>query len=765
MRARDAPACANRHGFGTPTAGVARSRRSSAPPGRRNADDDWLARHRHPADRGPKPATGSLQTMTVALSTLSPPLLPPLLALAIAPLGAFVAFDLGRRASARDGPARNPWLMAAALALCAGAWSAQVLALGAMLAPFDAGFEPGLAIVAALVGLALAAAGLRNWLVAAPTWTGVVTGAALLATGVVAMQATLLASLGLVPRIRWHAGWLGLAWVAALAGFVVTASLLHSPAGRGRFAAPWQLARAAAAAAAVVLTAQMLSTTAARLPLLGVAGGDTLVPAASMAAVVAAGGFELLLLMLLGSALERRLRQALEQRPPPPPATFRDPVTGLLTRGPFEGTMAQVLKLAETAGTPAVLLLVALDSFKHVNDTLGHAAGDAVLRQVGQRLRELAPPHRVARLGGDEFLVLTDGKAALEQARTLAARVLDSIARPCAFDHREISVTASIGLAVYPQHGAVQALIHHAGVAARAAKAAGGATHSLFDPHMVASSREQAELQRDLRLAISQRQLELYYQPKVHAPSGQITGAEALLRWNHPERGMISPGVFIPLAERSGIIQALGDWVIDEACRQVRQWRDGGLRMRVAINLSAHQLRHAELPQRVAAALRRHQINPDLLTCEITESVAMEDTSATAKAFADLAAMGVDISIDDFGSGYSSLAYLRKLPANELKIDRGFVLDLESSAEARKIAETVVRLAQSLNLKVVAEGVENDEQYRILREFGCDQLQGYLFAKPMSAKALALWAMDDVGPRSIQFRESLFKSTLAPAEA
>jgi diguanylate cyclase (GGDEF)-like protein len=704
--------------------------------------------------------------MSTALSTLSVPLVPPLMAMAIAPLGALVAFDLGERARTLEGAARNPWLMAAALALGTGVWSAQVLSLSALLAPFDAGFDPGLVIVAALVGLALAAAALRGLLVAQPTWTAVFGGSALLATGVVAMQAALLASLGLAPRIHWHPGWLGLAWLAAAAGFVFCAGLLLAPTGRGRFAAPLQLARAAAVGGAAVLAAQMISITAARLPMLGVARGDTFVPAVSMAAAVTTGGLELLLLMLLGSTLERRLRRGLEQKSAPAATPgFRDPTTGLLTRSPFEGTMAQALCQAYGAGTQAVLLLVGLDSFKHVNDAFGHAAGDAVLKRVAQRLRELLPPQRVARLGGDEFLLLVDGEAALEQARTLAVRALDAIAQPCGIDHREISITASIGLAVYPQHGEVHALITHAGAALRAAKAGGGATYSVFDPRMMGSSREQAELLRDLRLAVSQRQFELYYQPKVHAPSGQITGAEALLRWNHPKQGMISPGVFIPLAERSGLIQALGDWVIDEACRQVRQWRDGGLRMRVAINLSAHQLRHAELPERIAAALRRHQINPDLLTCEITESVAMEDTAATTKAFVDLAAVGVHISIDDFGSGYSSLAYLRKLPANELKIDRSFVLDLENSAEARKIAGAVVQLAQALNLKVVAEGVENDEQYRILREFGCDQLQGYLFAKPMSAKALALWAMDDVGPRSMQFRESLFKSTATLEEA
>jgi EAL domain-containing protein (putative c-di-GMP-specific phosphodiesterase class I) len=278
---------------------------------------------------------------------------------------------------------------------------------------------------------------------------------------------------------------------------------------------------------------------------------------------------------------------------------------------------------------------------------------------------------------------------------------------------------------------------------------------------MVDDVREQAELLSDLRLALSREELELYYQPKVHAPSAQVTAAEALLRWHHPRRGMISPNVFIPIAERSGLINSLGAWVIDEACKQARIWRDQGLRMRVAVNLSAQQLRQANLPAHIADTLARHQINPDLLTCEITESVAMEDTEATLKLFTELAAVGVHISIDDFGSGYSSLAYLRKLPATELKIDRGFVMDLEHSEGARKIAEAVVNLGQALNMKVVAEGVETDGQYQILRRLGYDQVQGFLFAKPMTATALALWASGSEGPRSIEFRESLFKETLA----
>ena len=313
---------------------------------------------------------------------------------------------------------------------------------------------------------------------------------------------------------------------------------------------------------------------------------------------------------------------------------------------------------------------------------------------------------------------------------------------------------------MYPEHGAASTLVTHAESAVRAAKATGGATYCFFEPRMLAGARDQRELLHDLRLALSLGQLELYYQPKIDAPSGEITGVEALLRWHHPQRGMVSPVVFIPMAERFGLINALGNWVIHEACRQARAWRDEGLRMRVAINLSAHQLRQPDLADRIGDALVLHQINPKLLTCEITESVAMDDDDATLKVFDKLKQLGVHISIDDFGTGYSSLAYLRKLPAEELKIDRSFVLDLETSSDARAVVDAVVKLAQALGLKVVAEGVETEAQNQILRALGCDQLQGFLFAKPMSAKALSLWAMRDEGPRELGFRNSLFKETL-----
>jgi diguanylate cyclase (GGDEF)-like protein len=686
--------------------------------------------------------------------------LPPPMSVALVVFGLYVAFELCRRVHDRGPGQRNLWLMAAAVCLSCAIWTAQIVALGERIAPIDAGIDPGIAIATAVAALGLCLLALNWTLIGAPGWTQVAIGASLLALTTLATQVALLHAAGTQPRIDWSLGRALLAGLVAAAGFAAALiAVLPARDGASFRLRPRQLAGAAIAGLGVLLGIVLLVPGEVQAGL-AATGDESLIAGGTMSSTTATGGAELLLLLLLACALESRLRGTLDSaRVDRQHDAFRDALTRLPSRSTFEGTLAQVLQQAEARNTGAALLHIALDAFKHVNDNYGHQAGDSVLKAVAQRLRGLAPPHRVARLGGDEFLMLLDGDDAAELAKAMAARVLDAVAQPCLVDGREHGITASIGVAVFPQHGAMSALISHASIATRASKSAGGATYSMFDTRMVDDVRDQAELLRDLRRALSLGQLELYYQPKIHAPSAQVGAAEALLRWHHPQRGMVSPAVFIPIAERSGLIVALGTWVIDEACRQARAWRDEGLRMRVAINLSVHQLRQSDLAARIRDALAKHQINPDLLTCEITESVAMEDTEATMRVFAELAAVGVHISIDDFGSGYSSLGYLRKLPASELKIDRSFVLDLETSEEARKIAEAVVQLAQALNMKVVAEGVETDEQYQILRRMGCEHVQGFLFAKPMSAKALALWAMGSDGPRSIQFRESLFKET------
>jgi diguanylate cyclase (GGDEF)-like protein len=424
-----------------------------------------------------------------------------------------------------------------------------------------------------------------------------------------------------------------------------------------------------------------------------------------------------------------------------------DPLTRMPNRLMFEERMAAALaKIGNTPEACALaVMFIDLDGFKPVNDSFGHVAGDAVLREIGRRLQSIARPEdTVARVGGDEFLLMTVHPGHEAVAAAIAQRVLESLNEPMTLPNDVVvNLSGSIGIVMYPEHGPHTKMIANADAAMYAAKRAGGSTYAFFEPRMELDAREQLALQNDLRHAIERHELQLYYQPKIHAKSGQITGVEALLRWQHPVRGFVGPSLFIPIAERFGLIGSIGNWVIDEACRQMSDWRRQGLRMRVAVNLSVHQLRQEDLVQRVRIAVDHFRIDPALLTFEITESVAMDDTQETMRAFSQLANVGVSLSIDDFGTGYSSLSYLRKLPAKQLKIDQSFVQDLGTSPDALAVVDAVIKLAHALGLHVVAEGVETARQRDILLTLGCDELQGYLFARPMAARLLTLWAMGE----------------------
>lgn len=422
---------------------------------------------------------------------------------------------------------------------------------------------------------------------------------------------------------------------------------------------------------------------------------------------------------------------------------------------------AEIARCDEQHGTLFVML-INLDNLQAVNDGYGHRQADRLIAEASQRLRQLAGPDTaLARMGGVEFLMLVH--ADLPRACDLAGRICEALARPYVVpDRADATMSCSIGLAAYPEHGARQRLVGHAAAAMRHVKQVGGGDYMVFDPKMAVDLREQAELLADLRHAVARGQLELFYQPKVDARSLQITAAEALLRWHHPRRGMISPTVFIPLAERHGLIGAIGNWVIEDATRQAAVWRAQGLRMRVAINISPYQMRQDDLVDRLTAALARHHLQPGRFTCEITESVAMEDTQVTQRSFERMRRAGLHVSIDDFGVGQASLSYLRRLPAAELKIDASFVQDLGQSEDARSIIDAVVKLAHALGLRVVAEGVETEDQRDLLVELDCDELQGYLFARPMAAEQLAIWAQlvdEPLPPQAVDFRESLFQET------
>ncbi len=436
-----------------------------------------------------------------------------------------------------------------------------------------------------------------------------------------------------------------------------------------------------------------------------------------------------------------------------------DNLTQLPTRVYFEDRLAAAATKADSGAGKLALLFIDLDGFKPVNDTYGHSIGDRVLEQVGQRLKATSRGKDVvARIGGDEFLLLLTNVHEADSVAAVASRLIEGLSQPYTVEGRDVMISCSVGIAMYPDGCAHQKLIARADAAMYASKRAGGSNHCFYSPAMDADAEAQFVLLRDLRKAIASQEFELHYQPKIDSKSGKVTAVEALLRWRHPTRGMLLPNEFIPLSERFGLIGPLGNWVIEEACRQSRQWREKGLRMRVAINLSAHQMRQDDIVERITGALHTHKIHPSLLTCEITETAAMEDTKTTQTTFRRLGELGTHLSIDDFGTGYSSLAYLRKLPAEELKIDRSFIMDLEHSADARAVVDAVIKLAHALGLKVVAEGVENQRQQQVLVGMGCDELQGFLFARPMSSRALLIWAMNDRAESAV-FRPSLFDET------
>lgn len=427
---------------------------------------------------------------------------------------------------------------------------------------------------------------------------------------------------------------------------------------------------------------------------------------------------------------------------------FIDPLTGLPNRMLFEDRLLHAMQRydrdddsrARREPCKLAVLFVDLDGFKPINDMLGHAVGDEVLKEAARRLRTATrDSDTVARIGGDEFVLLAEDVSDVADCASLANRVIQVLAQPLEVQGHQVTLSGSVGVALYPEHGDRMKLVQNADAAMYTAKRAGGNTYALFESRMNEGLQEQLSLQHDLRHALERGELQLHYQPKIDARLGRLQGVEALLRWHHPTRGMVGPNVFIPVAERFGLINGLGNWVIEESCRQMRVWADEGLSMNVAINLSVHQLRTEELVPRIESALARYQVMPSQLLCEITESVAMEDIESTQRAFEALSRIGVYLSIDDFGTGYSSLSYLRQLPARQLKIDRSFVADIEVRLDARAIVGAVIQLAHQLGLRVVAEGVETEGQRDILLVLQCDELQGYLLARPMAVEALDDW--------------------------
>jgi diguanylate cyclase (GGDEF)-like protein len=453
-------------------------------------------------------------------------------------------------------------------------------------------------------------------------------------------------------------------------------------------------------------------------------------------------------LIVMRDATERRRAEARIQY-----LAYYDTLTGLPNRQLFVRELRRAIRIAERSGHKIALLYLDLDKFKRINDSLGHTVGDTLLQDVARRLESSVRPTdfvaaaasgavsgdtRIARVGGDEFVVLLSGLTEDAQAGAIATRVRQTLAEPFSCGGHRFVVTPSIGIAMFPRDGTdMEDLMVKADMAMYQAKDQGRNGHAFYGDSMNVRSLGRMELESDLRRAFESNDFTLSYQPKMELSSGVITGVEALLRWHHAERGWIPPNSFISLAEETGLIVPLGEWVVHEACKQLKLWSTQGLGyLTIAVNISPQHFARDDFVESVLRAMRQFGIKPQQLEIEITESVLMRNVGETTAALNRLRAAGLSLSIDDFGTGYSSLGYLKQFPVDALKIDRSFVKDSHVSSDDAAICAAIIAMARELRLKVIAEGVEVAEQVEFLRKHGCDQIQGYLVSKPVTADSL-----------------------------
>lgn len=701
--------------------------------------------------------------------------------LLIASFASYVALDLAKRVRTAGGTVQRTWWVGGSIVMGTGIWCMHFVGMLALSLPIALGYTEALTFASWLAAVVVSAVALFIASRGSLKWSRLGGGALAMGLGICVMHYTGMAALDMQPAIVWDpvlvAASAAIAVGASAAALLIFFWLREVNAKRAK---RYQ-ALAALVMGAAVGGMHYMGMAAASFPEGSLCLSAGALKGDNLAVLLTVSSFAMLAITLLTSTLDARTQTArlagslavanaelqvlndeLQRH------AFMDPLTRLPNRLLLEDRLAQALRRHErheggdrTAGKLAVLF-VDLDGFKPVNDLLGHAAGDLVLKDVTQRLTAVKrDSDTLARLGGDEFVLLAEDLHSVADGVLLARRVVEELARPFDIDGHRVKVAGSVGVVVYPDRGQKDRLVTQADTAMYVAKRAGGNTFAVFESNMDENSLDYLSLQGDLRNAVELNQLELYYQPKLDAQLGQIRGVEALLRWNHPVRGVVGPNLFIPIAERFGLINSLGNWVIEEACRQIASWREDGLRMRVAINLSVHQLRQDDLVDRVAKALAHHHVDPSQLLCEITESAAMEDVEGARRAFEGLERIGVFLSIDDFGTGYSSLSHLRQLPARQVKIDRSFINDMEVSNDARAIVSAVIHLAHALGLRVVAEGVETEAQRDLLLALRCDELQGFLFARPMTANTLLEWT-DGVKPQGApEFSPSVIEPDLA----
>jgi diguanylate cyclase (GGDEF)-like protein len=672
------------------------------------------------------------------------------LSIVVASVASYTVLNLVARVSNASKSTAKVWLIGGAVVMGIGIWSMHFIGMLALSLPIPLAYHwpttfGSLLIAIAVSGFALAIA-------SRPVvgWGRLAGSAVVMGLGICGMHYSGMAAVQIMPLITYQPTLL-LDSVLIAIGASFAALWLASRLRHGRSLAVRLGRMAAAVVMGLAITGMHYTGMAASIfapnsYCVGLGSVDNRWLAVTIAVFALAVLSIAMVMMLYDSHIDNKARthtQALEQANDKlQHLATHDPLTGLPNRLLLEDRLAQLIAHAERQPQQFAVLVLDLDRFKSVNDSLGHHTGDELLKGVTRRLSALTRrSDTLARLGGDEFVMLLNDIAGPQDAEALAAKIMDCLSRPFRLESIDVHTSPSIGVSIYPHDGTdPDALLVHADAAMYHAKKAGRNTFQFFAPEMNAFAHERLEMENGLRRALAGKQFELYFQPKADIASGQANSVEALIRWNHPTKGLVPPDAFIPLAEESGLIIPIGEWVLHEACRQARSWQLAGLApMRVAVNLSAQQFKQRNLLETVQSALRSADLEPRFLELELTESAVMHDAEESARILAQFSRLGVHISIDDFGTGYSSLSYLKRFPLDKLKIDRSFIRDVATNPDDAAIVRAIISLAHSLKLKVIAEGVETPQQLEFLQSLGCDQYQGYHFSRPMDAERLEAW--------------------------